>query len=223
MQKLAAAAAIAASVLFAKAARLETMHEGRRAHVYDDHDGCPLKDGIRSRDGRKCIGHPTVGIGLNLDRGGADGALEAVGADYAAVRAGHVDLTAQQIDTLFRVDLEHAINSIKRTISEFDDLPEAVQLVLVDMTFNMGSVVGFPKMLAAVGRRDWAGMIAEMVDSSWYRQVPARAKHDIELIRAVLDVPDHPQPLTQEERETVLSLVAITTDTTIADVLATRT
>lgn len=222
MQKLAAAAAIAASVLFAKAAKLEAQHEGRRAHVYDDRDGCPLKDGIRQRDGKPCIGHPTVGIGMNLDRGGAREAMAAVGADYNAVRSGHVDLTAEQIDTLFRTDLEHAIGSVRRKVADFDDLPEAVQLVLIDMTFNMGSV-GFPKMLAAVKRRDWEGMIAEMIDSDWYHQVGDRAKHDIELIRTVLDVAEHPQSLTDEEREKVLAMVSITTDTTIADVLAAHT
>lgn len=219
--RLAAAAALAAATLFAKAARLETQHEGRRAHVYDDHDGASLHDGIRDRDGLPCKGHPTVGIGCNLDRGGARFTLGAVGANYAAVRAGHADLTDEQIDRLFEDDLKGAMVEVRALVPDLDELPEAVKLVLFDMTFNMGSVRGFPRMLAAIERRDWQGMIAEMLDSKWAREdVPTRAKHDVELIRQLL-VPDldPPHELTAEDRAQALALVAIATDQTIAEAL----
>ncbi len=220
MKRIAAIATIATAVLFAKAAKLETLHEGRRTHVYDNHDGSPIRDGVRARDGAPCIGHPTVGVGCNLDRSGAREALAAAGADYAAVRTGHATLTEAQIDALFRANLEHAMAGLRRTVPSLDELPEVVQLVLLDMSFNMGSVAGFPRMLQAVRRHDWKRMIAEMVASAWYRQVPSRAKHDVELVRQQLDVNAHPQPLTSDERAKVLAMIAITTDTTIADLLA---
>jgi GH24 family phage-related lysozyme (muramidase) len=218
-------ATIAATVLFAKAAKLETLHEGLRYHVYDDHDGSPLHDGVRDRDKRPCVGHPTVGIGCNLDRGGARESLAAVGADYDAVRLGHVDLTREQVDILFGMDLQSAMVAVRQLVPELYDLPEPVQLVLVDMTFNMGSVRGFPRMLAAVRNRDWLGMIREMLDSRWARKgpggVPARAKHDVELIRTLLvpEQPEHPE-LTDEDREQIAALVRVATDESLRETLA---
>lgn len=221
-RKLAAAAALAASILFAKAAKLETLHEGRRAHVYDDRDGAPLKDGYRTRDSLPCKGHPTVGIGCNLDRPSARVALASVGADYNAVRMGHVDLTDKQIDALFAADLQTAIRQTEQDVPEFDILPEVVQLVLIDMTFNLGSVARFPRMLEAVRAKNWEWMIREMIDSAWYRQVRTRATHDIELLRETLEIEEHAHELTEAEREKVLSMVAITLDDTIDDLMASR-
>jgi GH24 family phage-related lysozyme (muramidase) len=210
-----------ATVLFAKAARLETQHEGRRAHVYDDDDGSPLDHNIRRKDGKKCIGHPTVGIGCNLDRHGVRSALAAVGADYQAVRLGDADLTDEQIDRLFEGDLTAALTEVQRIFPDLFDLPEVVQLVLVDMTFNCGSVRGWPGLRREIGRRNWHGMIAEMRDSDWWRGVTrGRAEHDIALIREALDLPR--EPLTDPEREKVMASVAIVLDQTIREELSER-
>jgi len=193
-------------VFVSKMAKLETLHEARRAHTYLDSKG-----------------HPTVGIGFNLDRFGARSSLRNVGADYEAVREGVIDLTDGQIDALFSSCLSGAIGEARKSVPDLDSLPEVVQLVLVDMTFNMGSVVKFPRMIAAVERRDWEGMIAEMIDSTWYREdVPTRAKHDIELLREQLNVVPHAQELDDTDRAKILAMVAITNDCTIADVLASR-
>jgi hypothetical protein len=219
VKRLATAASIAVAVLFSRAAKLETLHEGRRAHVYDDRDGSPIRHGIRT-DGQPCKGHPTVGIGCNLDRGTARASLSAVGADYDAVRSGDADLTETQIDRIFNVDLELAIIEASRSVPEFTDLPEVVQLVLVDMVFNMGSI-GFPRMLEAVRAHDWHRMIVEMLDSKWAREdVPTRAKHDVEMLRAQLGIAEHAQDLDDEERANVLALVAVVTDESLRDTLA---
>lgn len=224
VKTLVTAAVLATSVLFAKAAKLETLHEGRRTHVYDDFDGSPLDHGIRRRDGKPCRKHPTVGIGCNLDRGGARSSLAAVGADYDAVRSGTADLTAEQIDLLFEFDLHNAMAEVHRIVPDLYELPEAVQLVLVDMTFNMGSVRGFPRMLAAIRERNWREMIIEMVDSDWWRgPTRVRAEHDIEIIRQLL-VPDDEDlaggpEFTAEDRERVLAMIAIVTNRTIAEEL----
>jgi len=218
-RKIVAAATVAASLFFAKAARLETLHEGKRAHVYDDKDGSPLREGYRTKDKLPCKGHPTVGIGCNLDRPNARVALASVGADYNAVRMGRVDLTEKQIKALFTLDLSTAIRQVAQDVAGLSDLPESVQLVLVDMTFNCGTVRKFPKMLEAVSRLDWEGMIREMIDSLWFRQVPARAKHDIEFLRETLEIEDHAQALDEAERTKVLAMVRLTLDDTIDGIL----
>lgn len=53
--------------------------------------------------------HPTIGIGCNLDKKGAQKELEGVGADYNAVLNGSQCLNATQILTLFKEDMhEHS-------------------------------------------------------------------------------------------------------------------
>ncbi|MFA5186350.1 MAG: glycoside hydrolase family protein [Patescibacteria group bacterium] len=185
------------ALLFAKAAKLETLHEGRRAHVYLDSKGIK-----------------TVGIGLNLERGDARSALDAVGADYDAIANGHTTLSNEQIDELFRRDLTMAIAWTKKVVPEFDNLPEVIQLVLIDMTFNMGWVAlrGFPRMLAAMRSQNWEQMIAEMYDSKWFRDVPTRVNDDVRLLRAGLKLPSPVLALDDDERERIMALVALTTE-----------
>jgi GH24 family phage-related lysozyme (muramidase)/murein DD-endopeptidase MepM/ murein hydrolase activator NlpD len=147
--------------------------EGRRPRVYTDTEG-----------------HPTVGIGFNLDRSNARALLTAVGADYDRVRAGTQSLTDRQIDTLFRQDIQSFTNSARGLVSNFDSLPRMAQLVIVDMTFNLG-VDGFSKFrkaIAAFERRDFRAA-AEMQDSVWYGQVGRRSRHHVQAIRELAEAP----------------------------------
>ena len=75
---------------------LITNHEGKRACVYID-----------------TRGHPTVGIGYNLDNSGARAAIAAVGADYDKVRAGTQCLTDTQIMRLFEPSYQSAVSSAR--------------------------------------------------------------------------------------------------------------
>ena len=171
-------------------------HEGRRRHVYVDTEG-----------------HPSVGVGLNLDREGAKRALELVGADYAAVRAGKADLTEHQIDLLFAADWTSARHSAEIAVPSFAELPRPIQVVLIDMAFNMGlgsatkgsGLLGFHKMIRACVLRDWAAMAFEMSASKWAKQVPLRADDLIAKVLAcanadelagddLVDVDDHAIP-----------------------------
>jgi len=63
---------------------------------------------------------------------------------------------------------------------------EAVQLVLVDMRFNLGPgrFRHFKKMIAAVNDQDFGRAAAEMKDSRWYTQVGQRARTLVK-IRAI--------------------------------------
>lgn len=136
-------------------------HEGRRRHVYT----CTA-------------GHPSVGVGFNLDRPDARARLAAVGADFEAVRSGRADLTEEQVDRLLDVTLAEAITGASGLVAGFADLPETAQAVLVDMVFNLGAagVRKFRRMLAAVARRDWSAAAAEMEASLWFRQVGRRGR-----------------------------------------------
>ena len=59
-----------------------------------DANGCDARSIISRHEGKRdCVykdtmGHPTVGIGYNLDNPGAPAAIAAVGADYDSIRSG---------------------------------------------------------------------------------------------------------------------------------------
>ncbi len=149
------------------ARELVSRHEGSRSRVYDD-----------------SAGHPTVGIGFNLDRADARTAITNLGVDYDALRSGAVELTDQQVTQLFDRDLNQAVAAAERTVSNFNDLPANVQLVVVDMVFNLGEA-GFSRFanaIEAIEARDFQRAATEMQDSAWYRQTGTRAQEDVRLM-----------------------------------------
>lgn len=141
-------------------------HEGRRATVYLDQ-----------------VGHPTVGIGFNLDRPDARARMRGIGADYDAVLAG-APLSDAQINALFDFNFNEALTAAREIVPNFNSLSTNAQIVLIDMVFNMGKqgVAGFTTMLDALARKDYAGAVAGMKDSKWASQVPDRAQFDMSLI-----------------------------------------
>jgi GH24 family phage-related lysozyme (muramidase) len=70
---------------------------------------------------------------------------------------------------------------------DFYALPEEIQHVLVNMTFNLGGTrfAKFNNMWSAVVEGDWKRMAVEMEDSRWFKQVGRRS---IELQESVLSV-----------------------------------
>ncbi|HEU4326647.1 MAG TPA: glycoside hydrolase family protein [Roseiflexaceae bacterium] len=143
-------------------------HEGRRSRVYTDTEG-----------------HPTIGIGFNLDRGNARARLRELGLDYQAVRSGRVELTDAQIDQLFAADLNQSIEDARDLVDNYDQLSANRQAVLADMAFNLGrnGLAQFRRMIAAVEAENWERAAAEMRDSRWYNQVGNRGPENVQLMR----------------------------------------
>ena len=115
----------------------------------------------------KCTaGVNTVGIGRNLDSRG-------ISLDEALV----------MLDN----DIRLCVADLPVIFSGFDDLPENIKMVLIDMMFNLGPqrFRQFKKMIAAVKINDWPEMIKQMKDSRWYQQVPNRANDLIGMIEAM--------------------------------------
>jgi GH24 family phage-related lysozyme (muramidase) len=142
--------------------------EGDRQHVYVD-----------------TAGHPSVGIGFNLDRSDARSQLASVGADYDAVRAGTQDLTQGQIDQLFQHDVSTAVSTAQNYYSGFDQLDPTRQRVLTDMAFNLGPtrLAGFQNLHTALVNGDWNAAANEMQNSAWATQVGDRATNLINQMR----------------------------------------
>jgi len=89
--------------------------------------------------------------------------------------------------TLLGNDIEECRRDLEEIFQGFDLLPEPVQLVLVDMRFNLGPnrFRNFKRMIAAVKNQDFNGAAAEMKDSRWYSQVGERAKTLVKMMSEV--------------------------------------
>ena len=134
-------------------------HEGTRNKVYTDTKG-----------------HPTIGIGFNLDRNDADTILTKVGASKPKVLAGEA-LSDDQVDRIFTMTFEEATKAVKQLVPTFESLPDNVKIVLLDMMFNMGpnKLQQFEKFLTAVKSNNFTMAAKEMVNSKWYNQVGNRS------------------------------------------------
>lgn len=61
---------------------------------------------------------------------------------------------------------------------DWEELPEVIQRVLVNMCFNLGGtrLSKFRNMLKACKEHNWKEMAVQMEDSRWYGQVGRRSK-----------------------------------------------
>lgn len=96
-------------------------------------------------------------------------------------------ITEDRARELFKQDLGTAIAECEKLFPKIDEYPDAVQKVLVNMTFNLGRprLSKFKNMIKAVEAHDWPKAADEMMDSRWYRQVKGRAEELVEMMRNV--------------------------------------
>ena len=124
------------------------------------------------------LGYPTFGVGhLVLDSDPEFG--QEVG----------TPVSEDRVKECFEKDLNTAINECELLYEEgvFEDLPDQVQQILVNMMFNMGRprLSKFKGMKRGVDSRNWEQAADEMVDSQWYRQVERRADRLVVRMRMV--------------------------------------
>jgi len=105
----------------------------------------------------------TIGYGRNLDDAG---------------------ITREEADYLLATDIERVERDLNM-VDEYMDLDRIRQTVIANMTFNLGfhGLMQFKRMWAAIGRCDYEKAANEMLDSTWRRQVGARAIELAEIMR----------------------------------------
>ena len=103
-------------------------------------------------------GAHTVGYGRNISEGG-------------------VGINEEEAEYLLKNDVYRTIDEVRQRWPWFDDCDKAAREVIVELCFQLGAprLSGFVKCLAAfeVGDNDTAA--AELLDSKFAKQVPARA------------------------------------------------
>ena len=87
-----------------------------------------------------------------------------------------VEYTKEELDKVFDVDFEKAVNGAKELISNYSLLPQAEE-VIIEMCFQLGKtgVSKFKNMWAYLDDGDYVAAGDEMLDSNWYQQTPSRA------------------------------------------------
>jgi len=126
-------------------------------------------------------GFKTVGRGHNLD---ADPALHILGRH---LKMGD-KITREECEALFDYDLEKVKKGIQRKIYFFGNLPENLQAILINMTFQMGTggVCQFKRMLEGMRTNNVELICRSIVDSKYYKQTPNRANRMIHLAKGII-------------------------------------
>ena len=101
-------------------------------------------------------------------------------------------VSQERVDEVYEHDFE---KHVEETIHVFESkggedfyaLPEDIQHVLINMTFNLGGTRfgKFNNMWKGVIENDWEKVAVEMEDSRWFKQVGRRSIELQEIVRSV--------------------------------------
>jgi lysozyme len=118
-----------------------------------------VEEGYSARVYHCTAGHLTIGFGRNVDKSG-------------------LGISEEEATVLLKNDVVRTIDEVRRSYPWFDDLNKSAREVLVEMCFQLGAprLSGFVKCLAALEAGDNDTAAAELLDSKFARQVPARAR-----------------------------------------------
>lgn len=132
--------------------------------MIDIEEQLTIHEGIRQFPYRCTAGKLTIGIGRNIEARG---------------------ISEKEARYLLRNDIAACTRDLKDIFPGYKKLPVGVQNTLIDMRFQLGygKFRKFKKMIKAVKKRDFKEMVTQMIDSSWYRQVPGRANYLILLVQ----------------------------------------
>lgn len=149
--------------------KLIQKHEGRRKEMYLD-----------------TAGHPTVGIGWNLDSADSQDICDHFGIALADLKDGKVALTETQIDQVFDYQLTEVISQANSLLPNFPTMPDTVQSVVCDLIFNLGlhGFWQFHATVASLKADDWKGAAANLKDSAWFHQVKSRGTDNVAILEA---------------------------------------
>ncbi len=128
-------------------------------------------EGLKLRPYRCTAGKLTIGFGHNLEAHGVP-----FGISLAEIT--EKGITREQAISLLESDIMDSVDQFRAKFPWFDNLDTVRQMVLVDMTFNMGlgGVSDFVGTLRDVQAGRYTEASVEMLDSKWATQVGERAQ-----------------------------------------------
>ncbi len=145
---------------------LLTKHEGQILHVY------------------KCTaGFDTIGVGRNLQTKGLSASelnhfgFVGLSKEQVTQRLRLRGITLLESDMLLSNDIDEFTETLTRALPWLTSCPEIVQIVLIDMAFNMGvpGLLKFKNTLKMVQDGKYVEASKGMLQSLWAKQVKGRA------------------------------------------------
>ena len=87
-------------------------------------------------------------------------------------------ISQERVQAAFAIDIQKSIYYCEAQYNQWNNWPEEVRLIMVNMMLNMGPtrMAKFKNMHSALSMQDWKQAAAEGRDSLWYRQVTNRAE-----------------------------------------------
>jgi GH24 family phage-related lysozyme (muramidase) len=144
-----------------------TRWESTRFAAYDDKTGKPITPTTI------LVGKAHIGVGFDLEAPGAEAIVAGLHLDYAGIKAGRVIITADQVDELLDATVAPAVTGARILVPTIDIIPADKQIVIADLTFNMGKhgLSKFVNTLQAIKDQKWAVAAAALQDSTWFHEV----------------------------------------------------
>ena len=121
--------------------------------------------------------HATIGIGHKILDTDPEKELDIFGINWEEVPDDQY-ITEDRCYILFQEDVQIAISGCMKIYNNWDDLPQEVQHILVNMCFQLGQrgLSNFKQMGKAIEESDWEKASLEMMNSRWAKQTPQRAE-----------------------------------------------
>ena len=121
--------------------------------------------------------HATIGIGHKILDTDPEKELDIFGINWEEVPDDQY-ITEDRCYILFQEDVQIAISGCMKIYNNWNDLPQEVQHILVNMCFQLGQrgLSNFKQMGKAIEESDWEKASVEMMDSRWAKQTPQRAE-----------------------------------------------
>lgn len=123
-------------------------------------------------------GHPTIGIGHKvLPELDAEEVLSVYGV-YDKDVPKEQKISEGRCYELFQEDVQVALGGCQKIYGNWEDLPQEMQHVLINMCFQLGQrgLSNFKNLKLAVEDKNFTLAAVEMMDSRWASQTPERAK-----------------------------------------------
>jgi len=96
-------------------------------------------------------------------------------------------VSEERVAELFKQDVTISINDAKWLVRDFDDLPEAAQVTVASLCFQLGRsrYSKFVKHLAAIEARNWKAAADQLRDSKLYKQTPNRTERHAKRLEGI--------------------------------------